>query len=74
MTPNVPCDYETLRGNSLARARHEAINGCFKRFKILDVPLQHELERVKVCFHAVATLVQLQLRYDEPAFPIQYAE
>ena len=74
MTPNFPCEYETLRGNGLARARHEAINGRLKRFKILDEPFRHELEKVKVCFHAVTILVQLQLKYDKPVFPIQYRE
>ena len=74
ITPNVPCTYGMLRGNQVARARHEAINGRFKRFRILSSPFRHELHKHSTCFRAVATLVQLQLRHDEPAFQIHYTE
>ena len=74
MTPNEPCTAAMLRGNSLARARHEATNGRFKRFRILSEPFRHELEKSGTCSRAVATLVQMQLQYNEPAFPIQYSE
>ena len=60
--------------NKKIRAHHESINGRFKRFRAISGPFRHGVEKHGVCFRAVATLVQLMLRHDDPVFPIDYDE
>ena len=74
ITPNVGCTEKMYRGNQVARARHETINGRFKRFNVLSTTFRHKLHKQRSCFLAVATLVQMMLRHDEPVFDINYQE
>ena len=74
ITANVGCTEEMYRGNQVARARHKAINERFKRFNMLRTTLRHKLHKQCSCFLAVATLVQMMLRHDEPVFDINYEE
>ena len=74
ITPVEPVTLDVEEGHKLARACHESINGRFKRFGVLNSPFRHELEKHGICFRAIASLVQLTLTVDEPAFSINYTE
>lgn len=55
---------------SVSRARHEAINGLFKKFAVLDNTFHHDVLRHSVCFNAVAVLVQLHLMQGKGTFSV----
>ena len=44
-----------------ARACHEQINGCFKKWKVLGEVFCHDSNKHGICFHAVAAITQLEL-------------
>lgn len=51
-------------------ARHETVNGCFKRFAVLDDRFRHGLEKHHWCFYAIANIVQLILKYECPLYEL----
>ena len=59
---------------SLARARHEVVNGRFKRWGILNQVYRHQREKHGLVFGAIANITQLQLLAEEPLFDVEYRE
>jgi hypothetical protein len=51
-------------------ARHETINRRFKEFAILGSKYRHEEEKHGEIFHAVATLVQIDIEFGGLKFPV----
>ena len=62
------------RVRALVRARHENINGRFKQWRALCERWRHAPHKHGVMFRAIANVIQMGLRSDEPAWPIQYNE
>ena len=56
------------------RARHESINSRLKNFFVLKNCFRHNLTVHSRCFYACANLVQLVLKYEMPAFVVEYNE
>ena len=44
------------------RSRHESVNRLFKNFGCLKQRFRHNLNKHKLCFDAVATIVQIGIR------------
>ena len=57
-----------------ARARHETVNRLFKNVGVLKQPFRHELSLHTTCFYAVANLVQLMIKFENPVFMVTYYE
>jgi len=57
---------------STARARHEAINGWFKRFGILTQTFRHDKYLHYEVFGAVANIVQLCIMLGGSPFDVEY--
>ena len=74
ITPSTAPNNALYESNKKVRARHESINGRFKRFRVISGPFRHGLEKQGECFRAVATLVQLMLRHDDSVFQVKYKE
>jgi hypothetical protein len=51
--------------------RHETINNLFKRWNVLRTPFRHELEKHRLCFYAIAHIVQLMIMSGEPLYHIE---
>lgn len=68
ITPSGRYDFLSSVHNSL-RARHEALNGRLKMFKVLATKFRHDLSLHAMCFFAVANTVQLGL-LENPLFDI----
>lgn len=51
-------------------ARHETVNGRLKFFAVLRRSFRHELHLHTQCFHAVANIVQLELKNGSPLFHV----
>ena len=73
-TPNTPGTDNMHNGNQQARARHETINGRFKRFNILGGKFRHDKDKHGICFMAVAALVHATMIMDEEPFTIDYGK
>ena len=43
------------------RARHEAVNGRLKSFKVLKHVFRHSMHKHRLCFMAVAQVIQIEL-------------
>lgn len=54
--------------------RHETINNLFKRWNVLRTPFRHELEKHRLCFYAIAHIVQLMIMSGEPFYHIEIDE
>ena len=50
------------------QARHETVFKRMKQFRILSTKFRHDLKDHKYAFRAVAVLVQLNIKSDEPLF------
>ena len=61
-------DFLSSVHNSL-RARHEAMNGRLKTFKVLTERFRHDISLHSICFFAVANVAQLGL-LEQPLFEI----
>jgi DDE superfamily endonuclease len=57
---------------SVARARHETVNGRFKRFEVLNAPYRHDLRTHGWCFRAIANITQIKIQTVEPVFQVLY--
>ena len=55
--------------HSKLRARHERLNMCFKKFRVLSSRFRHEVRLHQFCFGAIASIVQLTL-HEHPLFGI----
>ena len=57
---------------TVARARHEAVNGWFKRFGILKQQFRHRKELHHLVFGAVANITQLSIMLGHSPFDVEY--
>ena len=58
------------RRQSLVRARHETINGRFKRWRALSGVFWHRLWRHRKVFLSIANITQLELEEEYPNFAL----
>jgi hypothetical protein len=70
-TPNGLHD-NLQRQQGLARARHENFNGRLKEWKCLSHHWRHKRTLHSVAFQAVAIINQLETKFSQPLFPIDY--
>ena len=61
---------EKSKLHSTLRARHERLNQCFKKVKVLSQRFRHNLELHSYCFCAVANIVHATLD-EHPLFEIE---
>lgn len=59
---------------AVARARHEVINGGFKRWGILKQIYRHDRNKHGTVMLALANITQLQLEADELAWDVDYGD
>ena len=59
-------DLEVMK--SIARSRHETVNGRMKVFGVLAQRYRHDIQDHSRCFRAVAVIVQLNIETDAPLF------
>ena len=54
-----------------AKARHETINGFLKRFYMFRLlrGFRHDLDTHKMCFHAIANILEISLETENRNFP-----
>ncbi len=62
--------FRSLEIQKRIRSRHETINARMKAFKVLDREFRHELSFHIEFFHAVANIVQLNLKNVEPLWEV----
>jgi len=62
------------RQYSHARARHETVNGCFKRFRCLRNMWRHDRQKHAPMCHAVTKIVQLGIRAGNLTWMLDYDE
>ena len=60
-TPNSTDPPPLKKFKSLGRCREEDVNGRMAKFKVLSHEFEHGIEKHKICYTAVAVLVQYQL-------------
>ena len=63
-------DLEVMK--SIARSRHETVNGRMKVFGVLAQRYRHDIQDHSRCFRAVAVIVQLNIETDAPLFNVEY--
>ena len=54
------------------RARHETVNGKFKTFGALKQCFRHSLDKHGIVMRAVVNIVQLEIEFESPLFPVDY--
>ena len=72
-TPNGRHDLDQYM-KAAARARHEVVNGWFKRFGILQQRFHHDVYLHYEVFHAVANIVQLLIMMGHTPFDLEYRD
>ena len=50
------------------QARHESVFKRMKQFRVLKTKFRHDLSLHQYCFRAVAAIVQMNIKTDEPLF------
>ena len=55
-----------------ARARHETVNGRFKRFGVLRQRFRHDRLKHRPCALSVFTIIQVEMEEESPIFQVQY--
>ena len=60
------------RMKAMARARHETVNGRFKRFGVLRQRFRHEVYRHRPCALSVFNIIQVEMEEEYPIFQVQY--
>jgi hypothetical protein len=61
---------ERMRG--IVRARHEGVNGCLKKFKILSTRFRNKLENHYMVFYALINTVQLEIEEGNVSYEVYY--
>ena len=69
-TPNAHDPADVRKFKSRARARHESFNGRLKKFRCLDVPFHHGVEKHRIVFEAVCVICQYHLENGSPLFDV----
>jgi hypothetical protein len=72
-TPDGTNSFEQ-RQMSLARARHETINGRFKTFRAMSDEWRHSLEKHGPAFRAIACIVQVHIKADHCNYSLPWDE
>ena len=65
---------EQRRMKSLARGRHETINGDLKEFGVLAERFRHDMGYHSACFRAVAIITQLSFKHGMRPFQVHYSD
>jgi len=68
--PNGQNNNPDQRRQKLLRARHETVNGRFKRFTILSSVFCNDLNKHRRVFLAIANIVQLEIELEVPVFEV----
>jgi hypothetical protein len=71
----LPSDWNTRDEKdlkTLARSRHEHVNGRFKNYKILKLPFRHDLKRHQIVFRSICTLTQLAIESGEILWEVDF--
>lgn len=61
---------EWQRQKARARARHETCNRRFKTWNAIGTQFRHNINFHQACFHAVATITELQIENGKPLFEL----
>jgi hypothetical protein len=69
-TPYHAKDMDHYRAMSVARARHETVNGRFKHWNVLRNMYRHDRNNHYMCFGAVAAITQIELQTGMPLFDV----
>jgi len=69
VTPN-GLNNNDQRRQKLIRARHETVNGRFKRWHILSCTFRHDLGLHYIVFMAIANITQLEMEEESPVFAL----
>jgi len=71
-----PTGYNTREQHmkAVARARHETINGVFKKFGALKDEWRHHRTKHGIAFSAIANIVQAQIQCEPTSFKVQYKD
>jgi len=59
---------------AVARARHETVNGLFKKFGALKHEWRHNKTKHGIVFNAVANITQAQIQCEPATFQVQYKD
>ena len=74
----VKCPAKTITDSSsmftLIRARHETVNGRFKKYNCLKVPWRHDILQHSMCFCAAAVLTQIAIKNEDVLFDVDYID
>jgi hypothetical protein len=57
---------------AVARARHEVVNGMFKKFGVLRQRFRHAPEKHGLCMLSVANVTQICFEEERPPFQLNY--
>ena len=60
------------RAKKKVRARHETINGRFKKYSILSTRFRHDRSKHQMCFYAVASLEQISMDLGYKSYSVTY--
>lgn len=71
--PSVAQSREDRKQKGKVRARHENVNGCLKKFDVLNGIFRHDpKEKHGTCFNAVAVITQLQFELEGGLYSVDY--
>ena len=57
---------------AVARARHECVNGLFKKFRVLETCFRHHRTKHGMVLTAVANIIQAKIQLEKPVFQVNY--
>jgi hypothetical protein len=60
------------RMRSIVRARHEGINGCLKKFKILSTRYRNKLDTHYMVFYALCNAIQIDIEMGNVSYKVYY--
>ena len=59
---------------AVARARHETVNGVFKKFDALKHEWRHHRTKHGIVFNAIANIVQAEIQLEPTTFQVKYKD
>lgn len=71
-TSDFPRSAEHGKSMSRARARHETINRCLKKWKSLKHSFRHSRNKHGIVFQSVAVLTQVKIENGRPPFQVEH--
>ena len=77
--PDQGIDSDERKQKSVARGRHEVVNGRLKQFGVLTIHFRHQkpnkvamMDKHKCCFNAIAVITQLKFEHGGRTFDVSY--